>query len=64
MAGRILEALRKPLIVGEDQVSIRPSVGTALSPRDSLVAIELIYHADAALARAKKQGRGTVRHTK
>jgi diguanylate cyclase (GGDEF)-like protein len=64
MAGRILETLRKPLTVGDDQVSIQPSVGTALSPRDSLVAIEIIYQADAALARAKKQGRGTVRHTK
>ena len=53
---RILQAVRKPIEVGEDQVTITGSLGAALFPFDNADCETLMRHADQAMYLAKKSG--------
>ena len=57
----IVELLRKPFKIHDQQLSITVSVGVAVAPNDGLHSDELLKHADVALYKAKADGRGTFR---
>ena len=59
LAESIIQATKAPYVLGEDQVVISVSIGVALAPEDGSDPDELLKHADLALFRAKKDGRGT-----
>jgi diguanylate cyclase (GGDEF)-like protein/PAS domain S-box-containing protein len=61
MADRLLEAIKEPLILNGHPVGIGVSIGIAIFPIDGSDAGVLVNHADAALYRAKAEGRGTFR---
>ncbi len=53
---RVLQAVRKPIEVGEEQVTITGSLGAALFPIDNVDCETLMRHADQAMYQAKKSG--------
>lgn len=57
LAQRILDAIRQPFNVGDRQLYIKSSLGIAFYPQDGQDEETLIKNADAALYRAKEQGR-------
>ena len=57
LASRIFDAMKKPIPVGSEQVTIRLSTGIALYPQDALQRQDLMSNADNALSRAKLEGR-------
>lgn len=57
LAERIIEALRTPFLVANQQVRVSASVGIARSPRNGEDRDTLISNADTALYRAKASGR-------
>ena len=61
LAQRILNELKLPFEVGEHQLYIKSSIGIALYPQDGEDGETLVKHADAALYRAKEQGRDRYR---
>jgi diguanylate cyclase len=62
IAERLVQALAEPVVVDEDKsLDAAGSVGLALYPRDGRSSDELVQHADAALRRAKRDGRRRVR---
>ncbi|MCB2226532.1 MAG: EAL domain-containing protein [Desulfarculaceae bacterium] len=58
-AQRVLDALRAPIKLGEQQVYIGGSVGISLYPQDGDDADTLIKNCDIAMYRAKNQGKNT-----
>ena len=58
MCQRILESLGKPIDIGEHTVFPAASIGVALSPDDGTQPEELLKHADIAMYRSKRDGRG------
>lgn len=61
LARRIVEALSAPFAIDDQTVSIGVSIGLATAPDDAQSASGLLKNADAALYRAKADGRGTWR---
>ncbi|WP_237482847.1 EAL domain-containing protein [Lichenibacterium dinghuense] len=61
LAKRIVEVLRPPFDVGGRPVSAGVSIGIAVAPRDGSSFLALTRNADAALYRAKADGRGVWR---
>jgi diguanylate cyclase (GGDEF)-like protein/PAS domain S-box-containing protein len=61
VAGKILEAVRHPLVADGFEISTSVSVGVAVFPEQGDDAEALMRHADAAMYMAKADGRGTVR---
>ncbi len=62
VAQRILEALRKPFLVGDGkEVLIGGSIGITLFPQDAQDVAGLVRNADTAMYRAKASGRNTFR---
>jgi predicted signal transduction protein with EAL and GGDEF domain/HAMP domain-containing protein len=61
VARRLLEAFRKPLRLGSQEVFVTTSVGVAIYPFDGADAEELLKSADVAMYHAKEQGRNTYR---
>lgn len=60
VARSLLEALQAPLVLdGTRELYVNASIGIALYPKDGGSAHELIRNADAAMDRAKGQGRNT-----
>ena len=57
VAGRIIDALRKPLVVGGRELRTSASIGIAFSDRDYRDTDEVLHDADVALYRAKERGR-------
>jgi diguanylate cyclase (GGDEF)-like protein/PAS domain S-box-containing protein len=57
----IIAEMDRMFLVGGHQFYIGASVGLALFPEDGAAPEELLRHADAAMYRAKKAGRGTYR---
>lgn len=57
IAQRILDALAAPIWLGGERREIGVSVGIAAFPGDGIVCDDLLRHADAAMYRAKQQGR-------
>jgi len=45
-----------PLTIGKIEVTVRPSIGIAISPDHGLTADELLKHADEAMYCAKRNG--------
>jgi predicted signal transduction protein with EAL and GGDEF domain len=60
LAERVLAAIRRPFVVEDCQLSIRPSVGVARSPRDGEDVEALFKAADLALYAAKAGGRDRI----
>lgn len=58
VAQRILEEIRKPFQLQEEEAYISASIGISLFPDDAEDAAQLIQHADSAMYRAKELGRG------
>ncbi len=56
LATRLLEALRKPYVVGDNILSIGATFGIALAPEDGCDLDQLSARADAALYQAKRDG--------
>jgi len=61
LAERITRALEIPIRVGDSEVIVSASIGVALYPADGSSPDELLHSADAALARAKADGKGVCR---
>jgi len=57
VAEKICEALREPFALDSQELFVTPSMGISLYPDDGEDAETLIKHADAAMYRAKDQGR-------
>ncbi len=57
VADKILSALRAPFLIGPHQMGTAASVGASLYPHDGEDAETLLKHADAAMYRAKQQGK-------
>ena len=60
IAGKLLAALGEPLRAGDHDVRITASIGISVYPDDGQSIEVLIGQADAAMYRAKRQGRGRV----
>ncbi len=56
---RFLRYLEYPIDIGEHQIRLTGSVGVAFFPEHGTNVVELLSHADAALYRAKDDGRNT-----
>jgi diguanylate cyclase (GGDEF)-like protein len=61
LAGKMRDAFRQPIETDGHALNIDLSIGVALHPRDGDTAAALLANADAALYRAKHEGRGTTR---
>lgn len=61
VAGRMHEAFRQAIEIDRRALDIDLSIGVALCPRDGDTPASLLANADAALYRAKKEGRGVTR---
>ena len=61
LAGRLVEVMRAPIMIGEHQMPVGVSVGISVAPTDGIDADTLLKNADMALYRAKADGRGNYR---
>ena len=59
LAQKIIDTAGKPLVLQGQEVYVTASVGIALYPTDGETADALLAHADAAMYRAKQQGKNT-----
>ena len=59
VANKLLAVVSAPLTLSGRQVSITPSIGISLFPRDGADVDELIRNADSAMYRAKESGRAS-----
>ena len=57
-AERLIEALARPIDLGDESVGIGVSIGVAMAARAGPVADDLLAHADAAMYAAKAGGKG------
>lgn len=58
VAAKLFDAISAPLSVGPLELSVRPSIGIAVSPSDGSTTALLLRHADTAMYRAKKRQLG------
>jgi diguanylate cyclase (GGDEF)-like protein/PAS domain S-box-containing protein len=61
LARRLVEAMRKPIAIGNQCMQVGASVGVALARQHGRTAEHLLRNADTALYRAKAEGRGGYR---
>ncbi len=59
VAQKVLTALSEPYLLGGQEIQVTPSIGISLYPLDGEDSDALIKNADAAMYRAKDQGRNT-----
>jgi diguanylate cyclase (GGDEF)-like protein/PAS domain S-box-containing protein len=59
IAGKILKAFKKPLVIDDNKINITTSIGIAVYPEDGNDAEMLIKKADQSMYRAKEKGRDT-----
>ncbi|RLA73610.1 MAG: GGDEF domain-containing protein [Epsilonproteobacteria bacterium] len=59
LAQAILDALKEPLYIENNKLYISSSIGISLYPRDGKNANNLLKYADAAMYKAKEEGRNT-----
>lgn len=57
LAGSIVSAFRKPFVHEDEEFTLTASIGVALCPDDGSTAQQLVNHAGAAMAEAKRRGR-------
>jgi diguanylate cyclase (GGDEF)-like protein len=56
VAGNILDSLSRPFHLGEEQVTVAPSIGISMFPGDGTNAETLVKNADAAMYSSKRYG--------
>jgi predicted signal transduction protein with EAL and GGDEF domain len=61
VAARLLNSLQSPIILAEREVAIGASIGIAIAEQTDDAAHRLLAHADAAMYRAKREGKGCYR---
>jgi diguanylate cyclase (GGDEF)-like protein/PAS domain S-box-containing protein len=61
LARRLVEVMRAPVPIGDQQMPVGVSIGISLAPADGVEPDQLLKNADMALYRAKADGRGTYR---
>jgi diguanylate cyclase len=61
LGDRLMASVSSDLTILGQQLRVGLSVGVALAPNDAMESVSLVANADAALYRAKADGRGTVR---
>ncbi len=61
VAESVLSAMSESLVIDGQRVAVGVSIGVAVYPHDGADAATLLGNADAALYRAKAEGRGTIR---
>ncbi|WP_227875073.1 EAL domain-containing protein [Oceanisphaera profunda] len=61
IARRLIEAVGQPVLLNNQQFRVGCSVGISLYPDDASNAQQLLQHADAAMYRAKQEGRNAYR---
>jgi diguanylate cyclase (GGDEF)-like protein/PAS domain S-box-containing protein len=59
---RVLDAIREPLRIGHEQVSVSASIGVTRFPEDNADPETLLRHADQAMYRAKQRGRNCIQY--
>ena len=64
LACKLFEAVSAPMLLGQLQVSVRPSIGVALLPDGDWTAKTLLDAADSAMYHAKRSGAGWAFHGK
>jgi predicted signal transduction protein with EAL and GGDEF domain len=57
VAARVLEVMREPVVVGDQECFVTASVGVAMFPRDGDSVVDLLRNADVAMYSIKDQGR-------
>jgi predicted signal transduction protein with EAL and GGDEF domain/FixJ family two-component response regulator len=57
VAGRILDVMREPIVLGERDYFVTASVGVAVFPRDGVSVVDLLRNADVAMYAVKASGR-------
>jgi diguanylate cyclase (GGDEF)-like protein/PAS domain S-box-containing protein len=57
LAGRIVDAMKLPIVINETALDIGVSIGIALAPTDGMDANNLLSRADLAMYRVKAEGR-------
>jgi len=62
VAQKILVALKEPLLLKDRELTVSTSIGISISPSDGQTTEELLRNADAAMYRAKQDGRNTFMH--
>jgi diguanylate cyclase (GGDEF)-like protein len=58
---RIVDAIRKPMVIDGHELVVDTSIGIAIAPRDGVTPDQLLKHADLALYQVKADGRGAFR---
>ncbi|HYW03975.1 MAG TPA: EAL domain-containing protein [Gammaproteobacteria bacterium] len=61
VAGKLAERLSLPMHLHGDELTVTPSIGISVFPEDGTSPEALLMHADAAMFRAKQDGRNTCR---
>ncbi|MDR2260714.1 MAG: EAL domain-containing protein [Azoarcus sp.] len=61
IARKLLTSIGRPYLLGEHDITITASIGIAISDADGNTAAELLRNADAAMSRAKEDGRNNFR---
>lgn len=61
VAGKILQSFHRPLLLENQEVFAATSIGCAIWPDDGVDSQALLHSADAAMYRAKDEGRNTLR---
>lgn len=61
VAGKLSEGLSLPMHLHGEELVITPSIGISVFPEDGTTPEALLMHADAAMFRAKQEGRNTCR---
>jgi diguanylate cyclase (GGDEF)-like protein len=57
VAGKIIAAMKEPIVLGDSSLNISTSIGIAIYPNDAKSAEELVKNADMAMYKAKDAGR-------
>ncbi len=57
LAENILEALKEPIVIGENRLYVSSSIGISLCPGDGENTQDLLKYADVAMYKAKEEGR-------
>ena len=60
VAERILEVMRAPILLGENEYFVTASVGVAVFPRDGITVVDLMRNADMAMYAVKAGGRNAM----
>jgi diguanylate cyclase (GGDEF)-like protein/PAS domain S-box-containing protein len=59
VAQKLLDAIKEPLVLHDNEVTVSASIGICIFPDDGAIASRLIHNADAAMYEAKSAGRNT-----